>query len=106
MQNIAEIPAELKEIYKTVWEIKMRTIIDMAAERSTFIAWRTSPGKGLAVPYRCGQCGRPPTGRGKVRRTIFVRLVAPARLWTIHWNVSRLSLSKLLRPRNQQDSQD
>ena len=32
VQNIEEIPADLKEIYKTVWEIKQRTIIDMAAD--------------------------------------------------------------------------
>jgi ribonucleoside-diphosphate reductase alpha subunit len=37
VQNIEEIPAELKEIYKTVWEIKQRNIIDMAADRGAFI---------------------------------------------------------------------
>ena len=37
VQNIDEIPAELKEIYKTVWEIKQRNIIDMAAGRGAFI---------------------------------------------------------------------
>ncbi|MBC7654656.1 MAG: ribonucleoside-diphosphate reductase subunit alpha, partial [Oligoflexus sp.] len=31
VQNIDSIPQKLKELYKTVWEIKMRTIIDMAA---------------------------------------------------------------------------
>src|SRR6201747_2716921 len=31
IQDITEIPADIKELYKTVWEIKMRTIIDMAA---------------------------------------------------------------------------
>ncbi|MCZ0211462.1 ribonucleoside-diphosphate reductase subunit alpha, partial [Streptomyces sp. UMAF16] len=29
IQNIAEIPADIKELYKTVWEIKQRNIIDM-----------------------------------------------------------------------------
>ena len=29
VQNISEIPANIKELYKTVWEIKQRTIIDM-----------------------------------------------------------------------------
>src|SRR5437763_2774062 len=33
VQNIAEVPENIKAIYKTVWEIKQRTIIDMAAER-------------------------------------------------------------------------
>ncbi len=37
VQDIAEVPADLKELYKTVWEIKMRTIIDMAADRGAYI---------------------------------------------------------------------
>ena len=37
VQNIEEIPIELKEIYKTVWEIKQRAVIDMAADRGAYI---------------------------------------------------------------------
>jgi ribonucleoside-diphosphate reductase alpha chain len=37
IQDIAEIPAEIKALYKTVWEIKMRSIIDMAADRGAYI---------------------------------------------------------------------
>jgi ribonucleoside-diphosphate reductase alpha chain len=37
IQDIAEIPADLKELYKTVWEIKMRNIIDMAADRGAYV---------------------------------------------------------------------
>ncbi len=37
VQNIEEISPELKEIYKTVWEIKQRNVIDMAADRGAFI---------------------------------------------------------------------
>jgi len=37
IQDIAEIPAEIKELYKTVWEIKMRSIIDMAADRGAYV---------------------------------------------------------------------
>ncbi|MEE2962285.1 MAG: ribonucleoside-diphosphate reductase subunit alpha [Myxococcota bacterium] len=37
IQGIQEIPEELREIYRTVWEIPMRSLIDMAAERSPFI---------------------------------------------------------------------
>jgi ribonucleoside-diphosphate reductase alpha chain len=37
VQDIPEIPQNIKEIYKTVWEIKQRTIIDMAADRGAFI---------------------------------------------------------------------
>ncbi len=37
IQQIDEIPAEIKELYKTVWEIKQRNIIDMAADRGAYI---------------------------------------------------------------------
>jgi len=37
IQDIAEIPQEIKDLYKTVWEIKMRSIIDMAADRGAYI---------------------------------------------------------------------
>jgi ribonucleoside-diphosphate reductase alpha chain len=37
VQNIAEIPANIKELYKTVWEIKQRNLIDMAADRGAYI---------------------------------------------------------------------
>ncbi|HAI74865.1 MAG TPA: ribonucleoside-diphosphate reductase subunit alpha [Microscillaceae bacterium] len=37
VQNIAEIPQNLKDIYKTAWEIKQKTILDMAADRGAFI---------------------------------------------------------------------
>lgn len=32
-----EIPDNLKDIYKTVWEIKQRVLVDMAADRGAFI---------------------------------------------------------------------
>ncbi len=37
VQNIDEIPDDIKEIYRTVWEIKQRSLIDMAADRGAFI---------------------------------------------------------------------
>ena len=37
VQQIEEIPAGIKELYKTVWEIKQRNLIDMAADRGAFI---------------------------------------------------------------------
>jgi ribonucleoside-diphosphate reductase alpha chain len=37
IQNIDSIPQDIKELYKTVWEIKQKTIIDMAADRGAFI---------------------------------------------------------------------
>ena len=37
VQDISEIPENLKELYKTVWEIKQKTILDMAADRGAYI---------------------------------------------------------------------
>lgn len=37
IQKIDAIPDQIKEVYKTVWEIKQRTIIDMAADRGAYI---------------------------------------------------------------------
>lgn len=37
VQNITEIPDNLKEIYKTIWEISQKTIIEMAADRGAYI---------------------------------------------------------------------
>jgi ribonucleoside-diphosphate reductase alpha chain len=37
IQNIPNIPEDIKEIYKTVWEIKQKDLIEMSAERGKFI---------------------------------------------------------------------
>jgi ribonucleoside-diphosphate reductase alpha subunit len=37
IQNITDIPDHIKELYKTVWEISQKVIIDMAADRGVFI---------------------------------------------------------------------
>jgi ribonucleoside-diphosphate reductase alpha subunit len=37
VQNIIDIPDNLKELYKTVWEMSQKTIIDMAADRGVYI---------------------------------------------------------------------
>ncbi len=37
VQGIPEIPKDLKELYKTVWEIKQKTILEMAADRGAYI---------------------------------------------------------------------
>merc|ERR1712151_1460630 len=36
VQNL-DLPADLRELYKTVWEIKQRIVLDMAAERGAYI---------------------------------------------------------------------
>ena len=50
IQNVAEIPDRLKELYKTVWELKMRDIIDMAAERGKFVDQSQSLNLFVAEP--------------------------------------------------------
>lgn len=37
IQDVPEIPSDLKKLYKTVWEIPQRTLINMAVERGAFI---------------------------------------------------------------------
>ena len=37
VQNIVDIPDDIKSLYKTVWEISQKCIIDMAADRGRFI---------------------------------------------------------------------
>ena len=37
IQNIVDIPDDIKNLYRTVWEIKMKDVIDMAADRARFI---------------------------------------------------------------------
>lgn len=37
VQNIPEVPANLKELYKTAWEISQKSIIEMAADRGAYI---------------------------------------------------------------------
>jgi len=50
IQNITEIPDRLKELYKTVWELKMRDIIDMAADRGKFVDQSQSLNLFVAEP--------------------------------------------------------
>ena len=37
VQYIPEIPADLKELYRTVWEIKQKSVLEMAADRGAYI---------------------------------------------------------------------
>lgn len=37
VQNIPEIPQNIKDLYRTVWEISQKAIIDMAADRGAYI---------------------------------------------------------------------
>tara|TARA_A200000159_G_scaffold157252_1_gene173138 strand:+ start:6459 stop:8705 length:2247 start_codon:yes stop_codon:yes gene_type:complete len=37
IQSITDIPDDIKKLYRTVWEIKMKDVIDMAAQRGRYI---------------------------------------------------------------------
>jgi ribonucleoside-diphosphate reductase alpha chain len=37
VQNVAEIPDSIKQIYRNVWEVPMKALIDMAADRGPYI---------------------------------------------------------------------
>ena len=50
VQSIAELPAEIRELYKTAWEIPMKTIINMAADRAPFICQSQSLNLFIAEP--------------------------------------------------------
>jgi len=50
IQTITEIPAEIRELYKTAWEIPQKTLINMAADRAPFICQSQSLNLFLAEP--------------------------------------------------------
>lgn len=50
VQNIAEIPQNIKDIYKTVWEISQKSIIDMSADRGAYICQSQSLNIHLTNP--------------------------------------------------------
>ena len=48
--NIKEIPADVRELYKTVWEIPQKTLIQMSRDRAPFICQSQSLNLFLAEP--------------------------------------------------------
>ncbi len=50
VQQLAEVPQHLKDLYKTVWEISQKTIIDMAADRGAYICQSQSMNLFLQEP--------------------------------------------------------
>lgn len=50
VQSIPEIPQNLKDIYKTVWEISQKAIIDMSADRGAYICQSQSLNIHLTDP--------------------------------------------------------
>src|SRR5690606_5836108 len=50
VQSIPEIPQNIKDIYKTVWEISQKAIIDMSADRGAYICQSQSLNIHLTNP--------------------------------------------------------
>lgn len=103
IQDIAVIPQDIKDLYRTVWEVPMKALVDMAADRGAYIdqsqslnlfmetptigklssmymyAWK----KGLKTTYYLRS--RPATAIAKTavkKSTVAVETVAPAKEFT------------------------
>ena len=50
IQQIADVPEDIKKKYKTVWEIPMKTVIDLAADRGIFVCQSQSLNLWLEDP--------------------------------------------------------
>ncbi|KAF9262956.1 hypothetical protein L218DRAFT_959774 [Marasmius fiardii PR-910] len=50
VQNIPNIPDHIKAIYKTVWEISQKKVLDLAADRGAFICQSQSLNVHLSAP--------------------------------------------------------
>jgi len=50
VQNVKEIPQPIRDVYKTVWEIPQRSILDMAADRAPYICQSQSLNVHIADP--------------------------------------------------------
>jgi ribonucleoside-diphosphate reductase alpha chain len=50
VQNIPEVPQNIKDLYKTVWEISQKSIIDMSADRGAYICQSQSLNIHLTNP--------------------------------------------------------
>ena len=50
VQNVPEIPKHMRDVYKTVWEISQRVVLDMAADRGAYICQSQSMNVHIAEP--------------------------------------------------------
>ena len=50
VQEIEEIPSDVKKVYRTVWEISQRSVLQMAAERGPFVDQTQSMNVFMATP--------------------------------------------------------
>lgn len=52
VQNIAQIPLEIKELFKTAWELKQKVLVDLAADRAPFVDQSQSLNIWMRNPQR------------------------------------------------------
>jgi ribonucleoside-diphosphate reductase alpha chain len=52
IQQLTDIPQEIRDKYKTVWELSMRTLIDLAADRGAYICQSQSLNLWMETPTR------------------------------------------------------
>jgi len=50
VQGFSEVPADIQQLYKTVWELKQKTLIDLAADRGAYICQSQSLNLFVADP--------------------------------------------------------
>jgi ribonucleoside-diphosphate reductase alpha subunit len=50
LQNISSVPQEIKQLYKTVWEVSQKSLIDLSADRAPFIDHTQSLNLFMAAP--------------------------------------------------------
>jgi len=50
LQNVDGIPQDLKDLYRTVWEISQKSILEMAADRGAYIDQSQSLNVHIAEP--------------------------------------------------------
>ena len=50
LQNMEDIPDDIKNLYKTVWEISQKTVMKMAADRGAYIDQSQSLNIHIAEP--------------------------------------------------------
>lgn len=50
VQGLAEVPEDLQKLYKTAWELSMKTLIDMAADRGAYVCQSQSLNMFVAEP--------------------------------------------------------
>lgn len=92
LQNIPEIPDDLKELYKTVWEISQKELINMAADRGAFIDQSQSFNVHMRGPNRKKLTSMHFYGWGKGLKTGMYYLRSQAAVDAIKFTVDKKML--------------